>query len=72
MSELRFHITAQNLDILKILTALGHSKNTKPLNEEDFIEFLQIINSKITPQQSNYIFKQTDLNGDGYVSIDEI
>ena len=49
MSELRFHITAQNLDILKILTALGHSKNTKPLNEEDFIEFLQIINSKITP-----------------------
>lgn len=72
MSDLRFEINSHNLDLLKILTGLGYKSGEVELDHDSFFEFLKIVSSTVTRRESDYIFAQTDLDGNGTISIQEI
>ena len=69
MSDLRFQINSNNLDLCKILASLGYSSDTTELNQHKFYQFLRVVNPKITKEESDYIFEKTDKDKNGFVSI---
>ena len=71
MSDLRFHINSNNLDLCIILAGPGY-KGEESLHPEKFYEFLKIVSQSITREESNYIFKKVDEKGKGTISIKQI
>lgn len=55
MTELRFRINSNNIDINKLLDNLGF-KNKKELNYKQFSEFLQYIHSDISKDEIKFFF----------------
>lgn len=50
MSDLRFQVNANNIDICKILGSLGYEKGTAELDPKKFYQFLRIVQPDITKQ----------------------
>jgi hypothetical protein len=67
MSDLRFKINSQNLDLCKILASLGYKNGEAELCKNKFYELLQRISPNITKYASDYIFNKTDYNQNGYI-----
>lgn len=44
MADLRFQINSQNLDLFRILTALGYKSGDTELDQDKFFQFLKIVN----------------------------
>ena len=44
MADLRFQINSQNLDLFRILTALGYKSGETELDQNNFYQFLKIVN----------------------------
>lgn len=69
MSDLRFQINSQNLDLCKILAGLGYVNGKCQLDKDKFYKFLRIINPDIAKDASDYIFLKTDFDKNGTISI---
>lgn len=71
MSDLRFHINANNLDLCIILAGLGY-KGEEKLDKNKFHEFLKIVSPNIKRNESEYIFGQVDTEKKGFITIKQI
>ena len=69
MSDLRFQINSNNLDLCKILNSLGYSSDTAELSQQQFHQFLKLVNPIITKDEAKYIFDKTDEDKNGTISI---
>lgn len=61
----------QKQSITELLAAFGYSEQNKELNFEQYFKFLQSI-APITEEEAKYIFRRTDLDSSGSISIKEI
>lgn len=61
MTDLRFKINSQNIDLNKLLMGLGFSQN-HDMNYKEFYEFLRHINPKITKDEVAFFFEKLDRN----------
>lgn len=52
MSDLRFQINSNNLDLYKILASLGYSDGKEELNKQQFYQFLKVVSPSITRQEA--------------------
>ena len=68
MSDLRFKINEQNIDLKKLFSTLGFAAN-HDLSFKEFSKLLKSINPKITSDELVYFFEKMDKNGDGSVSL---
>ena len=71
MTDLRFHINSNNLDLCIILAGLGY-KGNEELNRDKFHEFLKIISPSIKRNESEYVFSQVDSEKKGVITIKQI
>jgi len=71
MSDLRFKIHEQNIDLKKLFSLMGFSTN-QDLNYKDFSKLLKNINPSIQSEELVYFFERMDKNSDGTVSLIEL
>lgn len=69
MADLRFQINSQNLDLFRILTALGYKSGDTELDQDKFYQFLKIVNPELSREESNYIFGKADTDHSNGISI---
>lgn len=60
MSDLRFQIHSQNLDLCRIMAGLGYKDANAEMDKAQYYQFLKIIYPTITRAESDYIFQKTD------------
>lgn len=70
MTKLRFyfHLNRESLEIY--LTKYGYKGFEEELSFDSYLEFLKVANPKITENEALYIFKKTDLDGNGAISLE--
>jgi Ca2+-binding EF-hand superfamily protein len=68
MSDLRFKINMENIDLRKLFDDLGFDDKTE-LIFRSFDEFVRMVNPSITTEEVVYFFEKLDVNDDGKVSI---
>ena len=72
MSDLRFQIHSQNLDLCRIMAGLGYKDGSSSLNKHQFFQFLKIIYPHIKKAESDYIFAKVDVHNNDAVTIKDI
>ncbi len=68
MSDIRFRINVENLELRKLMSEMGLDEGTE-LSFKKFEEFVKIVNPSITTEEVVYFFEKLDVNDDGKVSI---
>jgi Ca2+-binding EF-hand superfamily protein len=71
MTKLRYYFHLNREDLEHYLTKYGY-KEQEELSFESYYEFLKVANPNITYNEAVYIFKKTDLDGNGAISLEEI
>jgi len=72
MGDLRFYISSNNLDLVKILFNLGYTSENQELDFEAYYNFLKNVNPDIKKEEALYVFKETDTDNSNSISILEI
>jgi len=56
MSDLRFQINSQNLDLCRIMAGLGYKDANSEMDKSQYFQFLKIIYPTLTRKEADYIF----------------
>lgn len=71
MSELRYNIKSQNIDLEKLFNRMGYNRQTE-LNFKHFNEFLKTIDANLTQQEQVFIFTKLDVDDSNSISLKEL
>ena len=71
MNELRYTIRSQNIDLERLFSSRGYSKNSE-LTLEDFKKFLNIVGLSIETQEARYAFEKIDTDDSSTISLAEL
>lgn len=71
MSDIRFRINMQNMDLRKLISQMGFDDRTE-LIFRNFDQFIRVVNPSITSEEVVYFFEKLDVNDDGRVSIKQL
>lgn len=72
MNKLRFYISQKNLDLKKIMDSLGFTANKKEISYHEFYHFFQHVYPEISNEDADYLFKKTDTDHSGAMSVQEL
>ena len=68
MSDIRFYVRSENIDLRRLWESLGYDEN-KELNENEFYELLGLITPHFETKEEKYFFDEMDENKDGAISL---
>ena len=72
MNKLRFYISQKNLDMKKIMDSVGFTSGKQEGSYQDFFQFFRNVYPQITNEDTDYLFKKTDTDNSGSISVDEL
>jgi Ca2+-binding EF-hand superfamily protein len=72
MNKLRFYISQKNLDLKKIMDSLGFIAGKKEISYQEFYHFFKEAYPDISNEEADYVFKKTDTDRSGAISIEEL
>lgn len=72
MNKLRFYISQKNLDLKKVMDSLGFGNNKNEISYHEFFHFFQRVYPEISNEEADYVFKKTDSDQSGSISVDEL
>lgn len=72
MNKLRFYIQQKNLDLKKIMDSLGFGAEREEIAYHDFYLFFKKVYPEVTHEETDYVFKKTDTDHSGTISVDEL
>ena len=71
LSDIRFYIKAENIDLEKVWKSLGYEEN-KQLSEKEFYELIDVINPEMDYVEEKFFFDQMDQDKNGVVTLPEM
>ena len=72
MNKLRFYIAQKNLNMKKIMDQLGFGKDKTQISYHEFHHFFLRAYPEISQEETDYIFKRTDSDKSGSISVSEL
>ncbi len=72
MTKLRFYFDLNKSQLELYLSKYGFMNKDEDLNFQKYFEFLRAVNPTISEQQARYIFKKTDEDNSGTISLQQI
>ena len=72
MNKLRFYISQKNLDMKKVMDSFGFGYGKEEITYQDFYRFFLRVYPEITNEETDYVFKKTDADQSGTISVDEL
>lgn len=72
MTRLRYYFHFNRSGLQTYLNKYGYKDSKEELSFENYYQFLKVANPSITYKEATYIFKKTDIDGNGAISLDEI
>ena len=70
MTKLRFYFSCNKEHLWSYLNKYGFMNNKEDLTFDKYFEFLRAVNPAITENEAVYIFKKTDIDSSGAISLD--
>jgi Ca2+-binding EF-hand superfamily protein len=70
MNKLRFFISQKNLDLKKIMDSIGFGNGKSEISYHEFFHFFQQVYPEITNEDADYVFKKTDSDRSGSISVE--
>jgi Ca2+-binding EF-hand superfamily protein len=71
MNELRYVIRSSNIDLERLFSSRGYSKNSE-LTLEDFKKFLSVVGLSFEPEEARYAFEKIDTDDSSTISLAEL
>jgi Ca2+-binding EF-hand superfamily protein len=72
MNKLRFYISQQNLDLRKVMDSMGFGSGREEIVYHDFYQFFRRVYPQITHEDADYVFRRTDADHSGTISVEEL
>ncbi len=72
MNKLRFYISQKNLDMKKVMDSVGFTSGKQEVTYQDFYQFFKCVYPEITNEDTDYLFKKTDTDNSGSISVDQL
>ena len=72
MNKLRFYISQKNLDMKKVMDSVGFTSGKQEVSYQDFYQFFKNVYPQITNEDTDYLFKKTDVDNSGSISVDQL
>ena len=72
MNKVRFYISQKNLNMQSLMTSLGFGEGKDEISYQDFYQFLKSAYPDITHEEADLVFKRTDTDGSGLISVGEL
>lgn len=72
MNKLRFYISQKNLDLKRVMDSLGFSQGKKEISYQEFLHFFREVYPQVTNEETDYLFKKTDADRSGSISVEEL
>ena len=71
MTDIRFIINSQNIDLIKLFERMGYKENQE-LSFKELQKFLRTVNPQISSEEEVYIFEKLDEDNNGSISLKEL
>jgi Ca2+-binding EF-hand superfamily protein len=72
MNKLRFYISGKNLDLKKVMDSMGFSNAKQEISYQEFYHFFLNVYPEITNEETDCVFKKTDSDHSGAISVEEL
>jgi Ca2+-binding EF-hand superfamily protein len=70
MTRLRIHFQLNKTALDDYLSSYGFKNSNEELSFLSYFDFLKVVSPTISEEEAIYIFKKTDIDGNGFISLD--